>query len=78
MKVAVSIPDELYQRADEFARAAAKPRSQLYSEALKEYLAKRDPDQVTEAMNQALIEAGEVGDPFGIAAAGRTLGSVDW
>jgi metal-responsive CopG/Arc/MetJ family transcriptional regulator len=36
MKTAISIPDELFNRAEEMARKTGKSRSQLYQEALSE------------------------------------------
>jgi antitoxin MazE6 len=49
MKTAVSIPDSLFWRAEQLARRSGKSRSQLYREALAEYLARREPDPVTGA-----------------------------
>jgi len=43
MKTAVSIPDELFRRADELGRRLGKSRSQIYREALADYVALRDP-----------------------------------
>ncbi len=55
MKTAVSIPDEVYKGAERLARRTEKARSRLFSEALKEYLARHAPDEVTEAMNRAWL-----------------------
>jgi metal-responsive CopG/Arc/MetJ family transcriptional regulator len=52
MKAAVSIPDDVFREADRLARELKTSRSQLYSRALKEFLARHAPDQVTEAMNR--------------------------
>ncbi len=54
MKVAVSIPDELHARADALARSQNTSRSRLYSDALREYLDRRQPDDVTAAIDSAL------------------------
>src|SRR4051812_18924866 len=50
MKTAVSLPDRVYREAEGYARRTRKSRSQLYAEALAEYLARHAPDEVTEAM----------------------------
>jgi metal-responsive CopG/Arc/MetJ family transcriptional regulator len=42
MKTAVSIRDKIFQEAEEYAKKAKISRSQLYSDAIEEYLAKRD------------------------------------
>jgi metal-responsive CopG/Arc/MetJ family transcriptional regulator len=78
MKTAVSIPDELYQGAERLARRTKKSRSRLYGDALKEYLARHAPDEVTEAMNRACAEAGNARDRFVSAAARRILERSEW
>jgi metal-responsive CopG/Arc/MetJ family transcriptional regulator len=78
MKTAISIPDEVYQVAERLARRTKKSRSRLYGEALKEYLARHAPDEVTEAMNQACAEVGDTIDPFVSSAAHRILERSEW
>jgi len=78
MKTAVSIPDEIYEEAEHLARRAKKSRSRLYSDALREYLARHAPDEVTEAMNRACIQVGETKDPFVSTAGRRILERSKW
>jgi metal-responsive CopG/Arc/MetJ family transcriptional regulator len=78
MKTAVSIPNEVFEGAERLARRAKKSRSRLYGDALKEYLARHAPDEVTEAMNRACAQLGEAKDPFVSAAARRTLERSEW
>ncbi len=78
MKTAVSIPDEVYKGAERLARRTKKSRSRLFSEALREYLARHAPDEVTETMNRACAEAGEAKDPFVSSAARRVLERSEW
>jgi metal-responsive CopG/Arc/MetJ family transcriptional regulator len=78
MKTAVSIPDEVYRGAERFARRTRKSRSRVFSEALKEYLARHAPEEVTEAMNRACAEAGQARDPFVSSAARRILERSEW
>lgn len=79
MKTALSLPDEVFLDAERFAKRARKSRSRLYAEALKEYLARHAPDEVTEDMNRVIAQLGEAGpDPFVAAAARRMLGDVAW
>lgn len=78
MKTTVSIPDKIFQGAERLARRTRKSRSQVFSEALKEYVARHAPDEVTEAMNRVCAEVGEVGDPFAASAARRVLERSDW
>jgi len=78
MKTAVSIPDELFRKADELARRLGKSRSQVYQEALGEYLLRRDPDAVTQAMDEVVADVGATADPW-LAEAGRqALDRSEW
>src|SRR4029077_3448729 len=77
MKTAVSIPDDVFEEAERLARRMKKSRSELFSRALTEYVARHAPDHVTDAMNQVCAEIGIEPDSFGSAAARRTLGRVE-
>lgn len=78
MKTAVSIPDELFRRADELARRAGKSRSQVYREALAEYLLRRERPSVTTALDELADELGEGLDPWLVQADRRTLERTEW
>jgi metal-responsive CopG/Arc/MetJ family transcriptional regulator len=78
MKTAVSIPDEVYERAERLARQTKKSRSRLFSEALDEYVSRHAPDEITESMNQVCIDVGGASDPFVSSAAHRLLEKSDW
>jgi metal-responsive CopG/Arc/MetJ family transcriptional regulator len=78
MKTAVSIPDDIFKGAERLAKRSRKSRSRLVSEALREYLARHAPDEVTEAMNRVWAEAGDSGDSFVSAATRRTLERTEW
>lgn len=78
MKTAISIPDDVFRAGERYARRAQKSRSQLYAEALSEYLARHAPDEVTEAMNRVVAEIAEPVDPFVAAAARRILERSEW
>ena len=78
MKTAVSIPDDLFEGAERLARRTNRSRSRLFSDALKEYLARHTPDKVTQAMNRALAQIGEQEDSFVSSAARRVLERSEW
>ena len=79
MKTAVSLPDGVYREAEGYAKRTRKSRSQLYAEALAEYLARHAPDEVTESMNVVVDELGDPApDSFVRRAGRRVLGSVEW
>lgn len=74
MKTAISLPDDLFHAAERHAERLRKSRSQLYAEALAEYLARHAPDEVTEAMNRVVERLGEPEqERFAAAAARRVL-----
>lgn len=78
MKTAVSLPDAVFRAAERQARRMKKSRSQLYADALAEYLVRHAPDEVTEAMNQVVDRLKEPLDPFVAAAARRVLERTEW
>lgn len=79
MKIAISLPDDLFRLGELQAKRAQKSRSQLYAEALAEYLSRHAPDEVTEAMNLVLEQVGEDrADAFVSAAARRALERTEW
>ena len=84
MKTAVSIPDDIFEGAERFARRTKKSRSRLFSDALREYLARHAADEVTEAMNNVCAELGDTPDlevtkdPFVSSAARRVLERSEW
>jgi len=78
MKTAVSIADDVFEKADRLAKRMKKSRSQLYSLALSEYVARHAPDHVTEAMDRACAEVGQEVDAFVSRAARRVLERSTW
>ena len=78
MKTAISIPDALFKDAERLAKRTRKSRSKLFSEAIREYLARHAPDEITEAMNRVCEEIGDTSDPFVSAAARRILERTKW
>lgn len=52
MKVAVSIPDPIFEAAERLAKKRRMARSQLFAEALEAYLEARDSQAVTASLNE--------------------------
>lgn len=78
MKIAVSIPDEVFERAEAWARRTGKSRSEVYARALREYVGRHAPDEVTEAMDRVCEAVGNEVDTFATHAARRTLRRSEW
>jgi metal-responsive CopG/Arc/MetJ family transcriptional regulator len=78
MKTAVSIPDDVFEGAERLARRTRKSRSQVFSDALREYVARHAASEVTEAMNRGCAELGNPKDSFVSAAPRRVLKRSEW
>ncbi len=78
MKTAISVPNEVFREADRLARRFGTSRSEIYSRALVEYLARHAPDRVTETIDRLWDELGKDDRDFTKAAAARTLRLTDW
>jgi metal-responsive CopG/Arc/MetJ family transcriptional regulator len=80
MKTAVSIPDQVFEEAERLAEELKTSRSQLYSKALAEFVARHAPDRVTETMNRVVHDLGSDAemDEFSRQASRRVLEQTDW
>ncbi|MEK7828247.1 MAG: ribbon-helix-helix domain-containing protein [Deltaproteobacteria bacterium] len=56
MKTAISIPDEIFRKADEAAKEYNYSRSELFTLAVKEFLEKIKSKRLLEAINEAYSE----------------------
>ena len=78
MKTAVSIPDDIFERADRLAAERRVTRSQLYAEALRRYLVSAEAqsnDDITARLNGVYgeLSAGDDDSPLWDAASVETL-----
>ena len=78
MKTAVSVPDDIFERAEVLARRAGRSRSEVYSAALREYVARHAPDEVTDALDRVARRVGEESHPFLDEASRRILEASEW
>lgn len=78
MKTAVSIPDDIFERAERLASQERRSRSDVYAAALDEYLARHAREEVTDTMNRVCDELGETDDAFLSAAGRQVLDRVEW
>lgn len=78
MKTTISIPDDLFEKAERLAQRLNTSRSRLYAWAVAEFVARYDEEDVTSATNRAVDEVGETTDPFAREAARRSLQRVEW
>jgi len=78
MKTAVSVPDDVFERAELLARRAGRSRSDVYSAALREYVARHATDEVTAALDAVIGRVGAEVDPFVRSAGARVLETTEW
>lgn len=79
MKTAISVPDQLFAEVERLVRSSGRPRSEVYSAALREYVARHAPDDITEALDHVVHQIGESpSDAFTDAAARRILATTEW
>ena len=78
MKTAVSIADDVFEGAERLAQRTKKSRGQLFSDAVREYIARHDPEEVTEAIDRTCAEVGHATDEFVSSGAGRVLERNKW
>jgi metal-responsive CopG/Arc/MetJ family transcriptional regulator len=78
MKTAVSIPDDVFEKVERLARRAKRSRSEVFSAALREYVARHVPDEVTEAINRVCDRVGDRDDEFVATASRRILEQTEW
>jgi hypothetical protein len=75
--VQLSIPDDVFAEADRLAKQLNMSRSQLYSRASKEFLARHAPDQVTDAMHRVCDDTARADDCVRRAAR-RGVEKIEW
>ena len=78
MKTAVSIPDNIFERAERLALRERRTRSEVYATALDEYVARHAHDEVTDSTNRVCDAVGGDEDAFLVAAGRRALDRVEW
>jgi predicted transcriptional regulator len=79
MKTAVSVPDDLFAQVDRLARRSRRSRSDVYRAALREYVARHAPDEVTAGLDAVVEQIGQPdADAFTVIAARRTFAAAEW
>ena len=63
MKTAISVPDPIFEAAEELAERLGTSRSQLYTEAVAAYVRAHRQENVTEALDRVYAERSSELDP---------------
>ncbi len=78
MKTAISIPDPVFDAAEDLALRLGMSRSQLYTAAIKRYLDSFHDQAVTQALNEVYAGSTETADPIPIKMQLLSLPEEEW
>ena len=78
MKVALSIPDDLFESAETLGKRLGLSRSRLYATALADYVAKHRGRKTTERLNAVYADAPQRLDEGLRRAQAKTISRDKW
>lgn len=78
MKTAISIPDSLFEAAENFAQRMGLSRSELYAKAIQEYLKAHSGDRITAQLDAVYAEEDSSLDPLLVQLELQTLSEDTW
>jgi metal-responsive CopG/Arc/MetJ family transcriptional regulator len=78
MKTTLSLPGPLFEAAEELAKRLGISRSELYANAIAEYLRAHQREAVTEALNRVYEQEPSGLAPVVVAIQAASLGEEDW
>ena len=78
VKTAVSIPDKIFKAADRLAERLGMSRSQLYADAVADYLRRHRGDRIRQRLDEVYSEESSDADAVLGAMQRRSMPSDDW
>jgi hypothetical protein len=78
MKIAISVPDEIFEAGEHLAKQLGLSRSQLYADALSAYLSERGAAAVTAKLNAVYAEESSKLDPAFTTAQLNRIADEAW
>ena len=78
MKIALSVPDELFESAERLGKRLGISRSRLYATALADYVAKHQSRKVTARLNAVYMNEDSGLDKKVRRAQGRSVSRDAW
>lgn len=78
MRIAISLPDSLLHAADALAKRADMSRSELFREAVMDYIERHKHDQVREALDAVYADQPSQLDPELMRMQTLSLPKEDW
>jgi hypothetical protein len=77
MRIAISIPDDVYAESERLVQRLSVSRSELYAAALREYVARHDDAAITAALDDVYAEEDTQPDAAILAAGLETLSRAE-
>ena len=78
MKTAISIPDHVFDEAEKLAQRLGMSRSELYANAVSEYLREHRGEEVTKKLNEVYQKESSQIDPVSRALQFASLQKDEW
>jgi len=79
VKIAISVPDEIFVRAERAAKRLGLSRSELFTRAIQAFLTARSDENITQSYDAAFGDIPESDvDAFRRKATRRALLDVEW
>jgi metal-responsive CopG/Arc/MetJ family transcriptional regulator len=78
MKTAISIPNPVFEAAEQLAKELGMSRSELYTTAIAAYVEAHSSDDVTEALNRVYAEEVSTVDPLVVQIQVASLDRENW
>jgi metal-responsive CopG/Arc/MetJ family transcriptional regulator len=78
MKTAVSIPDDVFEAAEKAAKRLGVSRSELYANAVREFVERHRRDNITEKLNELYATEDAGLDPVLEELQRSSLAKEDW
>lgn len=78
MEIAITIPNDVFQRAEELARNLGIPVNDLYTRALNSFLDSHCEDEITRNLNEVYSRVDSSLDPVVMQMQLTALDEEDW
>lgn len=78
MKTAISVPDPVFEAAEQLARKLRVSRSQLYTTALREFIQSRSDAEITRKLNEVYSQEDSALDATIGELQRRSVGGSEW
>lgn len=78
MKTAISVREPLFKRAEKFAKKQKVSRSRLFSDAVEEYMDRRETSDITANLNAVYAKEDSSVDPVLLKMALLSLPKEEW